>query len=45
MLKYDPETTAEPTTPDEEPMMELADPKPIFPGYNLQASHFPGLFA
>ena len=29
MFKYDPETTAEPTTPDEEPMMELADPKPI----------------
>ncbi len=29
MLKYDPETTAEPTTLDDEPMMMLADPKPI----------------
>lgn len=28
MLKYDPTTTAEPTTPDEEPMV-LPDPKPI----------------
>ncbi|MEX1362046.1 MAG: sigma factor-like helix-turn-helix DNA-binding protein [Nannocystaceae bacterium] len=28
MLKYDPETTAEPTTPDEEPML-LSDPQPI----------------
>jgi uncharacterized protein (DUF1501 family) len=25
--------------------MGLADPKPIFPGYSLQASRFPGLFA
>ncbi|MCA9656094.1 MAG: DNA-binding protein [Myxococcales bacterium] len=28
MLKYDPDTTAEPTTPDEEPML-LPDPQPI----------------
>ena len=28
MLKYDPDTTAEPTTPDEEPAV-LPDPKPI----------------
>lgn len=28
MFKYDPETTAEPTTPDEEPML-LSDPQPI----------------